>query len=226
MRLPFDLETIPDQRPGAYDAIRAEVKAPAQYKKPESIDNWLLENGDDKADEVYSKTGLSGLTGEICAIGFAFGLHGEPISLVRNHDMTERDLLIGFADEIKTQRLIGEGDFQRLEWFGHNLIEFDLRFLKQRCLVNGVHLGVMIPADARHGNGAVFDIMKEWSGWKGYVKQDDLCKVFGLPTKPGMDGADVWPAWRDGRFHAIASYNRHDVRTVQAIAKLMLGIES
>ena len=37
----FDIETIPSQLPGIRDELASAVTAPAQYKKPESIAEWL-----------------------------------------------------------------------------------------------------------------------------------------------------------------------------------------
>ena len=203
------------------DRYIAQVKPPGNIKKPESIDKWMFENAEERAAEDYCKTGLSGLHGEICAIGFAFD-GGDPVSLVRTHDTTEYALIHEFANQLADQRLQGEGGHQNIEWIGHNVLDFDLRFLKQRCLVNRIPLGVRIPADARHGQN-VFDTMKEWAGFRGFVKQDELCEVFGLPTKSGMDGKDVWPAWQAGKFKEIREYNKHDVETVTALYDIMTG---
>ena len=221
MKLYFDMETIPDQGLDALDQILDTIEPPGNIKKPESIDKWMMDKAPAAAAEKLAKTGLDGLRGEICAIGFAFD--DQPaVSLVRTHDESELDLLLRFGSAVADQCVGGRGEHPHLEWIGHNVIEFDLRFLKQRCFVNKVNLGVYIPADARHGN-RVFDTMKEWCGWKGYVKQDELCKAFGLPTKPGMTGAGVGNYWADGRFDEIREYNLYDVDTVRAIHQIMTG---
>lgn len=43
MNIYFDLETIPGQAPGLLEEFAKKVTAPAQYKKPESIAEWLKE---------------------------------------------------------------------------------------------------------------------------------------------------------------------------------------
>lgn len=219
-KLYFDLETIPDQREGAFERYLDQVIPPANYKKPESIDKWMAENAETAAAEKYAKTGLSGLYGEICSIGFAVG-DGDVKTFTRgiNAD-SEKHLLLQFFIALR-KAWNADDNWPRFEWIGHNVIEFDLRFLKQRCFVNRVQPLVMVPADARHGNGSVFDTMKEWAGFRGYVKQDELCEVFGLEQKPGMTGADVWPAYQAEEYERIAAYNAYDVQTVRDIHKVM-----
>ena len=103
----------------------------------------------------------------------------------------------------------------------HNVIEFDLRFLKQRAIVNNIRPPFIIPADAKHGSAQVFDTMKAWAGWKGYVSQEALCEALGIDGKAGMTGADVWPAYQRGEYETIEEYNRDDVRIVRELFKRM-----
>ena len=118
----------------------------------------------------------------------------------------------------------------RLQWIGHNVIDFDLRFLKQRSIVNGIKPAFLVPADARHGGDWVFDTMKEWCGTYGsnrYVKQDDLVDVLGIYTPiwgaPAMntDGSQVWNLYKSGQFELISIYNKLDVHKVREIHRRM-----
>lgn len=223
MKIKLDLETLPDQREYAFERYLEQVSPPKTYKKQESIDKWMAENGESAAEELYLKTALNGLHGEICAIGCQVD-DEEPQSVVRERGESEADMLRLFCNVVKKRQRMGEGDHQRIEWIGHNILDFDLRFLKQRIMVNKIPARerLFIPADARHGQG-VFDTMKEWAGFRGYVSQDALCEAFGLPTKPDMTGADVWPAWNKGDYDKIREYNLYDVETVSAIHKIMVG---
>ena len=56
--------------------------------------------------------------------------------------------------------------------------------------------------------------MYAWAGYGNRISQDNLCKLLGLPTKPGMSGKDVWPAWQAGEYDKIAQYCKYDVDTV------------
>lgn len=212
----FDMETIPDQSPDAMAETLANISPPGQYKKQESIDKWMAENAEAAAEEAYQKLGLHGISGEICSIAWAVD-DGEIDSHIRLPGESEADLIDAFFADV---RLGLNHDQTRLCWIGHNVIDFDLRFLKQRCIVNSIHPPLRIPADARHGQ-YVFDTMKAWGGWKGFVSQDALCKALGIPGKSGMTGADVWPYYQAGRYKEIQEYNVEDVRIVREIHRRM-----
>jgi len=221
-----DIETIPDQDEGALENARELVKVPANYKKPEAIERYRLSN----AAEAYEKTALNGLHGEICSIAWALG-DGEIQGHIRKSDEPESDvLLLFFESVVHDVRRNGEGAFPRLTWIGHNLIDFDLRFLKQRCIVNGIKPPFLIPADARHASNDVFDTMKAWAGWKGYVKQDALCRALGIESSSEefnsvdlaeMDGSKVWAAYQRGDYDHILTYNKLDVWKVRELHKRM-----
>jgi hypothetical protein len=129
----FDIETIPDQRPGAFDRYLDAVEPPGNYKKQETIDKWLAENAENVALENYLKTGLTGLHGEICSIAWAIG-EADIWHLTRMGE-SETELLNAFWEDVYRQvREIGgdRGNWPKLEWVGFNCIDFDLRLLKQR----------------------------------------------------------------------------------------------
>jgi len=217
----LDLETIPDQRPGAYDKILENVTAPGNYKKQESIDRWIAQHGEAEAQEQYHKTGLNGIAGEICSIAWAID-DGEIIGYTIPPSLPEAGLLDGFFKDVQYKvKKAGTGAHPSLTWIGHNVIDFDLRFLKQRCIVNQVQPPFIIPADARHGSRDVFDTMKAWAGWKGYVSQQALCEALGIEGKDDMTGADVWPAYQAGKFEEILAYNKNDVRIVRELYRRM-----
>ena len=216
----IDIVTIPDQRPGAFDKIYDTIRPPATYKKPESIEKWMVENGSKAAAETHLKTSLNGIAGEICSIAWALD-DGEIIGNCRRPDTTESWLLQHFFDCIAQETKSGEGEYPRLTWIGHNVIDFDLRFLKQRAIVNNVKPPFLIPADARHGSAQVFDTMKAWAGWKGYVSQEALCEALGIKGKDDMTGADVWPAYQRKEYDTIEEYNRDDVRIVRELFRRM-----
>lgn len=237
MRNYCDIETIPDQDPDAFEKYLDAVEPPGNYKKQETIDNWLLENAEAIALENFQKTGLTGLRGEICSIAFAIN-DREILQVGRTASGNERDLLLEFWEELAAEveaELSGSNSdrakapFVKLQWIGHNIIDFDLRFLHQRSIVNGIKPAYFLPTEARHGSDYVFDTMKEWAGWRGYVKQDELCEAFGIVVPDGMvpisavelDGSMVWPLFQKGEFDTIAEYNKLDVWKVREIHRRM-----
>ena len=222
----IDLETVPDQHPGAFERYLDLVTPPANYKKQESIDKWMAENAEEKAAELHGKTGLNGLHGEICSIAFAVD-DNEIESVTRGIDVeSEGSLIRKFFIALGEHVTDSDAGFPRFEWIGHNVLEFDLRFLKQRCMVNSVDPLYPIPAEARHGSGNVFDTMKEWAGFRGYVKQDELVEAFGFSIEGNalaaeLDGSMVWPLYQSGQFDAIKAYNEMDVHKVREIYRRM-----
>ena len=220
MNLYFDLETIPDQREGALVRIFAGVTAPARYKKQDSIDKWMHDNAQAEAEEQYLKTSLHGISGEIVSIAWAID-DGEVQGYIRLPSHSEKDLLRTFFFEVSKETKLGEGDYPNLCWIGHNLIDFDLRYLHQRCMVNRIKPPFIIPADARHGSPVVFDTMRAWAGFRGYVSQAALCEVLGIEGKGDMEGKDVWPAYQAGEYDKILAYNKNDVRIVRELYRRM-----
>lgn len=226
MRIFIDMETIPDQRENALAEIMANITPPGQYKKPESIQKWMDENAEEMAREELHKTGLNGLYGEICSIAWIAGDAEQTLSITRGIDCdTEVELLQKFWRHLEESMYEEGSGFpggsyrdHSPEWVGHNVIDFDLRFLKQRSIVRGVKPRFLIPADARHGSHFAFDTMKEWAGWRGYVSLESLCKALGIPVKPGeIHGSDVWRLWQEKDYAAIKFYNESDVEAVRAV---------
>ena len=218
MNLFLDLETIPSQAEGALENAADLVKVPVHYKNSEAIEKYRQTH----AEEAYRKTALQGIAGEICSIAWAFD-NGDIRVCTRDTAITESGLLISFFHNLRFDSG-GQGKFQRITWIGHNLIEFDLRFLKQRSLVNRIRCPVHIPADARHGSNNVFDTMLEWAGWRGYVKQDTLYAALGGQPYENdtMDGSQVWDLWKDGKFDELSEYNKRDVEKLRFIYNAMV----
>ncbi len=210
----FDLETLPDQSEGALAAHLDGIAAPARYKKPESIQRWIEDEGPAAAVEEWKKTALQGISGQIASIAWAF----DKFPITGSIGMDEKKVIQDFFDAIDDKGKVGEGKFQKLTWIGHNIIEFDLRFLFQRAAINGIKPAFVIPVDARHGS-TIFDTMKAWSGWKQYVKQDALYAALGGDPfeDDDMDGSMVWDYVQAGRFNEVFEYNKRDVSKVRFI---------
>ncbi len=207
----LDLETIAS---GSPDDIT--VKVPANYRKQETIDKYI----EDNKEEQWRKGSLNGFTGEIISLAWAID-DDDVTSLFRRPGEPEADLLKAFFDQLILSEQVGDRDYRRFTFIGHNVIGFDCRFLLQRCWVNNVKPPVQIPADARHGT-VVFDTMKEAAGYSGFISMDALAKALGLEGKQGMTGADVWPAYQKGEYDKIQAYNESDVETVREIYKRLV----
>ncbi len=211
----FDIETIPGQRPGLREEMAANIRPPAQYKKPDSIAQWLAENREAEAEQAWLKTALDGGLGQVCVIGYAFG-DDEPRALVAP-DLsiaTERELLKEFFGALTVETASAT-------FVGHNVIGFDFRFIWQRAMVLGVCPPIYFPRDPKPWGGRVFDTMLAWAGPREYISMDRLCSIFDIPGKAGMDGSQVWPAVRDGRIGDVVTYCAGDVGRARALYRRM-----
>jgi hypothetical protein len=220
MNIYLDIETKPTSRTDVRERLTAGVKPPGNYKSAEAISKWWAENGEARKAEATNETALDGLWGEICCIGYAI----EDSSITTIVGVTETDLLRRWAEDIATgaQAVLPPSGTalwsDRITWIGHNLQDFDIRFLWQRCIVNSVNLPFRLPLDRYPKGPWIYDTMKEWCGYGKYVKQTDLELAFGLTrTDPLKDGNEVLTA-------DIASIRAHcseDIRLVREIHKRM-----
>lgn len=219
MLITLDIETCPSQSEELRAEFLANVKAPAQYKKPESIAEWLRENAEAEADAAWRKTSFDGAYGHVCVVGLA--LDDETPVAIYNDDWHahEADVLRHVFDWIDSACMAQPN--VRPMFVGHNLVEFDLRFIFQRAVVLGVKPSRFIPFSAKPWDDSVFDTMARWAGVKDRVKLDKLAKAFGLQGKGDIDGSQVWDYVRDGRISEIAEYCKHDVELARAIYKRM-----
>lgn len=246
MRLPFDIETIPAQGNAFEEFLEAErtnFKAPSsltkgqvladfgvtdkdpdwKYKtKDECVALWEQRFAEIKAPEVaeekWRKTALDGSQGEIIVIGFA--LDGEPQSMQRNLGESEGDLLRNFYDLIAS-----EATSTKPHLIGHNIANFDMKFLFHRSVILGVKPSFDIPLSGQHGRD-YFDNMIEWTGYRReFISQDKLARALGMPGKPDdIDGSKVWDFVKDGQVDRVAEYCRDDVNQVIQIYRRLLFI--
>lgn len=213
----LDIETIPNQSPEYRAKVRENITAPAQYKKPESIAQWIAENADAAVDEMIAKTSFDPARGHICTIGFAFN-EGEVRSWHADTIDKERDIIRRFFDVLPSQ---GVNQF-----VGHYITGFDLRFLLCRAVALGVTLPARtaFPRDTKPWGEETFDTMTAWAGTRDRISQDNLCEALSLPCKGDFDGSKVAAAWAAGEHAKIAEYCRRDVETVREIHKRFLAV--
>lgn len=218
MIITLDIETCPCQNPAVREEIRANIKAPAQYKKPESIAQWLEENAEAETEAAWRKTSFDGAHGHIAVIGMAFD-DEEPIALYSEDWHADEDEILRQAFQLIDWRL-QERPNERPRFVGHNLVGFDLRFIFQRCVVLGVKPSRHIPFAAKPWDDMVYDTMLRWNA-RDFCGLDKICKALGLGGKGEIDGSQVWNYVRDGRIAEVAEYCRKDVQMTRALYKRM-----
>jgi hypothetical protein len=210
----LDIETVPNQSPDYRAKVRAGIKPPATYKKPESIEAWLTENAEAETDAIIAKTSFSPARGHIVCIGWAVG-DGMSLSLSAETVDDEKTILIGFFEALKNQIPSNSGV---VRFIGHYISGFDLRFIINRAIVLGVPIPKIIPRDIKPWSQDIFDTMVAWAGPKDRISQSDLADALGIDgNKSDFDGSQVAEAWARGEHERISEYCRGDIETVRAI---------
>jgi 3'-5' exonuclease len=220
MNITLDIETIPTQDPSVIAEIAASIQPPGNISRSETISAWEREKKPAAILEAIHKTSLDGSVGEIIVIGWAID-DEEPMSISRAPREDRADQLRRFFNTVAfvtTEHGLGE----EITWVGHNIRDFDLRFMYQQSVILGVRPAFDLPHNTRHGDPRVFDTMTEWAGCGNRIKLDRLCHALGFPGKPdGIDGSKVWEFVQAGRIAEVAAYCRSDVFQTREIWKRM-----
>ena len=208
MILTMDIETVPSRAGWVIEDVKEKVSPPSNIKKAESIQKWWEEKAPAALDEKHHACGLDAATGEIICIGYGaedFGAF---------YGKSEGDIISDFFDLYSRDRVPPT-------LVGFNHISFDLPFIWRRAKVHGIAIPQGFPVDVKPWDAVSTDVMLMWSGARGRISQDKLCKVFGIGGKVGMSGADVWDYYKAGRLEEIAEYCINDVRICSELYELL-----
>jgi uncharacterized protein YprB with RNaseH-like and TPR domain len=140
----------------------------------------------------------------------AFGIDAQGRELGEKQALTE---FIALASDFKA-----ETD----EVVGHNIISFDLPFIYQRCLVNGLTAPTVTRASERN----IFDTMHRWwLGARRTVSLDDIAWALGIESSKTEEeeGSRVFDLYRANRLLDIREYNLKDVRVTRAVYERMVA---
>lgn len=131
---------------------------------------------------------LSDLAGRIVCIGMLID-NSESIVEVAITGQDERDLLIRFWEAIRETDLL----------IGHNVLNFDLPFIRQRSWLLGTRPTRRIDL-RRFYSKDVFDTLQIWCNWGAtkYPGLDELGQAFGCGSKIGS-GSQVAEWWSAGK---------------------------
>lgn len=237
MHLFTDIETVPTQRQDVCDyleeSLRDELQAalesvcaPANYKDADKIAEFCAARKASLQSEFLAKlqakiesTGLDGAFGQVFCIGWARG-DDAPRTVF---GLDERIVLTEFAQALKDS--LAPSELFNCTVVGHNVSAFDLRFLTQRFIVNGIRPPMVIARAAQAKpweQEKVFDTMVQWAGVGGKIGLDKLCRALSIPSPKGdMDGSQVWAYVQDGRGAEVARYCEKDVEATRAVWRRM-----
>jgi 3'-5' exonuclease len=111
------------------------------------------------------------------------------------------------------------------ELVGHNLIGFDLPFIFQRCLVNGIAARPFVNLSDYTVRG-VFDTMHRWwLGARRHVSLDDIAWALGIESSKTdeVEGSKVFELYQAGKLGKIREYNLNDVRLTRKVYERMVA---
>ena len=210
-KLFLDIETLPGDE-SVRAQIARETRPPAGYSTPDAIERWEEEQKPEQVENAYRRTSLRGHAGRILCVGYikeAPGLYDEGVITG-----DEPAILRAFWDLVRDVNLFG----------GFNVLDFDLKFIAQRSVVNRVPPSRSI-SFRRYQQEPVYDVMREWEFWstRDYISLDTLSRALGLesPKSGGVDGSQVYDFYLAGRLQEIYEYCLRDVRVTRQIYRRM-----
>lgn len=211
MILTLDAETIPTTDLYFIEEISSKIKPPGNMSKSETIAKWMIEEKPSVLEKAIKDTSFDGGLGSIVCIGWAID-DEEPKTLC---GCDEDDILIEFAAEISGHY------FDKV--VGHNITDFDLRFIWQRYVVLG-RKKPLLPWNAKAWDDRIGDTMTMWNpSREKKISLDHLCKVLGIESpKSEMDGSMIADYAKAGRYPEIAKYNKGDIIATRECYKRMI----
>jgi hypothetical protein len=201
----FDIETAGTTDPAMIARVRDTVKPPGSYKKPESIAKWWADEGPGAVHEALQRTALDGTYGRIVSFACAVD-YGIPVV---HCGPDEGSILESISETFSKYH-------RTLVAFNG---EFDVRFIWQRLIVAGIKRPAFLPNP--NEKNAWYDPMREWGGYRGYIKQQDLELALGHVRPSDITGADVGDAVLAQDWQTIANHNLLDIQGLQYIYRRM-----
>jgi 3'-5' exonuclease len=177
-------------------------------------DKALQENGlldaQIKLDEpeLIKKLSLSAVTAKIICL--CYTIEPSVSGSIEVLQGEETDIIKGFWKIVPDCNL----------FVGHNILDFDMRFIYQRSVIHNIKPSRDIPF-TRFRNAPIYDTMHEWSKWgREHASLDSLSKALGIPSpKENLDGSKVYPYYRASKLPEIIEYCKRDVESVRAVYK-------
>jgi len=220
----LDIETIPSQRPEIKEEIAANITPPGNMSKAETIAKWEIETKPDVIEKKWLETGLDGSFGEVISIAWQI-IDNNIEGIIRKLDEPEKNLLVPFNEVLNT---IWHNFNSDVIFVGFNILNFDLRFLWQRMLINGIQPhGSIFSAlnNSKYNSDRYFDIMLYWSGFsrQDWISQNKLCQAFGIESSKtdDIDGSKVWEHIKAGKYQEVLDYNKRDIEITRKLHKLL-----
>jgi hypothetical protein len=159
-------------------------------------------------DTYFRNTSFQGEFGRILCIGYA--VDDKPAECLTGD---EKDILQKFWDIAKDADL----------FIGHNVMDFDLKFIYKRSIINGVRPSKDL-CFARYRSNPIFDTMCEWEKWGGRgagLHRLSLALGLASPKEEGIDGSKVYDYFVAGKSEEIYKYCMRDVEATRKVYNKM-----
>lgn len=254
----LDIETMPTQNPVHIASIRrklqldldskidalaqeaANIQPPGNIKDPEKIAEAMdkkraaiaaqVEAAKVEAsaalEKAYRDTSLNGGHGQVAVCSLATGSR-DPFALYERNWKeagAEKRVLLMINEALDDHCRHHRGQLL----IGHNVINFDRQFLRQRGIVNGIRMHRLISSEVKPWDkDVVFDTMTTWTGDpRKFITMNALCEVLGIAGKgDDIDGSKVWDFIAAGRIDEVADYCNDDVRRTYAMYRRLMLLE-
>jgi hypothetical protein len=223
----MDIETLalPEFRERVGPKLERELRL--GYMRLEQQQRYLEDIAAEE-ERVYQLGSLSATSGRIISIAVHIGpipgFEIEGLSGNQSEHAFGIDADANEQDEAQSLRdfltLMSDFDSDCDEIVGHNIVGFDLPFIFQRCLINGIATRPFVNLGEYNVRG-VYDTMRAW--WLGdrrsRVSLDDIAWALGIESsKTGeVEGSKVFDLYQTGRLREIREYNLNDVRVTRKV---------
>ena len=158
-------------------------------------------------DPSQEKGALDAITGRVICVGLLID-DGDTASEIMLAGEDEHVLVSGFWNTVRPGDVI----------VGHNVLDFDIQFLRQRSWILGLQPSRIIDT-RKYYTSDVIDTLQLWTNWTGNKKGitlDALGSALGCGRKTG-EGAKVAEWWAVRDIDSIKRYCRDDVRLTYGV---------
>lgn len=224
----IDVETIGTADESVIADIAAGITPPGNISKAETIAAWNLDKKPALIEEAIAKTSFDASVGRIVCVGTAVNDSPAVAECLSDEVAVLKNAFARIQQAATMHAKSGKYDAPII-FVGHNVTGFDLRYIWQRAVINGIEPPACLfkAMKAKSWDAVVGDTMLMWSPERERrISLDRLCKALGVTTSKGdMDGSKVWAAFKAGELDKIATYCAADVEATRQCYRRMTFAE-
>lgn len=215
-RLYLDIETLP-----AGEEYREKLEYLYKKKRKKEEEKKGKVKGD--FEQFLADTSFDGAFGRILCIAYA--IDDKPTEVLYEGGDEKKvlekfwEIVMSISREPNNWQYPDYG----VQFIGHNVMDFDLRFIYQRSIVQSVKPAYDL-SFARYKSYPIFDTMKEWVRWSmTNIGLESIALALDIPTpKDGIDGSQVAKFHKEGKDEEICEYCKRDVDATRKIYQRMI----